>query len=338
MNILMPSAGRRYLHLKYIKESEGVERLVTTEISENAPGIFSADICYRVPRAASPGFLDAILKICEIENIGAIILMLDLDIEIFSDNRRLFEEKGIKLLLSPKETIDIALDKLRTAQVLEEAGIDAPKTFRADEWEAKRETMGFPVLIKPRFPSKRAAGAYIISVLETEQAVKNILAQLGDHAKDYVFQEYLSGTELTVDFFCDQNGDLISAIPGERLGALSKAFSQNGGAISEGRVFHSQEINDIVRKLTETVTFYGPSNFQAYRLATGEIKITEINPRVTGVTVMTKASGRDLFQWSVDLLMGKDIAVPTTDFKDINMVSWTHPIFFEQSEIVDLDH
>ena len=210
MNILMPSAGRRYLHLKYIKESEGVERLVTTEISENAPGIFSADICYRVPRAASPGFLDAILKICEIENIGAIILMLDLDIEIFSDNRRLFEEKGIKLLLSPKETIDIALDKLRTAQVLEEAGIDAPKTFRADEWEAKRETMGFPVLIKPRFPSKRAAGAYIISVLETEQAVKNILAQLGDHAKDYVFQEYLSGTELTVDFFCDQNGDLIS--------------------------------------------------------------------------------------------------------------------------------
>jgi len=36
--------------------------------------------------------------------------------------------------------------------------------------------------------------------------------------------------------------------------------------------------------------------------------------------------------------MGKEIAIPTTDFKDINMVSWTHPIFFEQSEIVDLDN
>jgi carbamoyl-phosphate synthase large subunit len=332
----MPSAGRRFLHLKYIKECEGVDRLITTEISDKAPGIFSADACYRVPRATSPDFINAILLICEKENIDAIILMLDLDIDIFSTNRQIFEERNIKLLLSPKSTIDIALDKLKTAETLMNADIPVPDTFKASEWAEKKHLAKFPILIKPRFPSKRAAGGYIIKTLETTEAVEQMLEELGDSAQDYVLQEFLCGTELTVDFFCDKDGKLIAVIPGERLGAMSRAFSQNGGAISEGRVFHSEEIDEMTRKLTETITFFGPSNFQAYRLESGDIKVTEINPRVTGATVMTKASGHDLFQWSVDLLQGKETRKPQNDFKDIQMVSWTHPIFFENSHIIDL--
>ncbi len=176
----------------------------------------------------------------------------------------------------------------------------------------------------------------MISVMDTMAELTSVINQLEKSAQDYVIQELLTGTELTVDFFCDQNGKLISTIPGERLGALSRAFSQNGGAISEGRIFHSKAIEELTVMLTRTVRFFGPSNFQAYRNENGEVKITEINPRVTGATVMTKASGRDLFQWSVDLLQGKEIKTPLNDFKDIQMVSWTHPIFFEDSKIVEL--
>ena len=60
----------------------------------------------------------------------------------------------------------------------------------------------------------------------------------------------------------------------------------------------------MAKRLVEHLTFFGPGNFQAYRLESGEIIITEINPRMTGATVMTTASGMNFFQWSVDLIAG----------------------------------
>jgi len=335
-NLLIPSAGMRYMHIKLFRESQGVDRLVTTEISDTAPGIFSADACYRVPRAVSPEYPDAIMKICEVEKINAIAPLLDLDIAIFSDQRERFEAKGIKILLSPKQTIDIALDKLATANFLLENGLPSPVTIKASEWQNGKFELKPPVLIKPRFPSRRSAKGYDISVIQDENGIREMLDVLGDNADDYVFQEYLSGTELTVDFFCGKDGQLISAIPGERLNALSRAFSKNGGAISEGRIIHNDGIQEMVKRLTSRMRFFGTGNFQAYRLANGEVKITEINPRMTGATVMTNASGHPFFQWSIDLLLGKDIQPPAEDYREIRMSSYMQPIFFEENKIKEI--
>lgn len=326
----------RYMHIKLFKESRGVDRLVTTEINDTAPGIFSADACYRVPRAVSPDYPDAIMKICKTEHIDAIAPLLDLDIDIFSDIRERFEAEGIQILLSPRETIDIAMDKLATANFLMDHGLPSPRTVKALDWPNLTDKLELPVLIKPRFPSKRSAKGYDISVIPDEKGISTILETLGEIAGDYVFQEYLSGTELTVDFFCDKNGKLISAVPGERLGALSKAFSKNGGAISEGRIIHDHGIQKMVKLLTEKMKFLATGNFQAYRLSNGEIKITEINPRMTGATVMTNASGRPFFQWSVDLLLGKEVNPPEGDYREVRMSSWMHPIFFEENPIIEI--
>lgn len=337
LNLLIPSAGMRYMHIKLFKESQGVNRLVTTEINENAPGIFSADACYRVPRAISPDYPDAIMKICHLESINAIAPLLDLDIAVFSGNREKFEQEGIQILLSPSETIDITLDKLATAEFLSSHGLPSPETIKASEWGSPGKRMKLPVLIKPRFPSKRSAKGYDISVIKDEEGIKTILEGLGSGADNYVFQEYLTGTELTVDFFCNQPGSLISAVPGERLNALSKAFSKNGGAISEGKIFHDEGIQKLVEILTQNMRFFGTGNFQAYRSEKGEIRITEINPRMTGATVMTNASGRNFFQWSVDLLLGKEIIPPLEDYREIRMTSWMHPIFFEENTIKEIE-
>jgi carbamoyl-phosphate synthase large subunit len=144
----------------------------------------------------------------------------------------------------------------------------------------------------------------------------------------------LAGTELTVDFFCNREGKLISAVPGERLSALSKAFSKDGGAIDQGRTFHDPNIFQMVKQLTENIKFWGAANFQGYRDQQGKIKIVEINPRFSGATVMTKGAGHDFFQWSIDLASGKEILVPEKDFEDICMSSWLSPIFFKEVKIL----
>ena len=98
--------------------------------------------------------------------------------------------------------------------------------------------MSYPVLIKPRFPAKRSDKGYEFSVLQNETDVERAISYLADTTQNFVLQDYLKGVELTVDFFCGKNNNLVAVVPGERLKAMSKAFSKNGGAISEGKVFH----------------------------------------------------------------------------------------------------
>jgi carbamoyl-phosphate synthase large subunit len=336
MNVLIPSAGKRYLHIKYIKDAVGVDKVVTTEINPLAPGIHAADLCYKVPLAADPKYLDVIRDICRKEKIDVIIPLLDLDIVTFSEARESFEKEGVRFLLSPNETIDLAMDKLATFNFLDQHGLPTPASIIATEWEKAARQLKFPVIIKPRFPSKRMAGGYIIQSFQNIAEVTDAHPIFAGKEDQYIFQEFLTGTELTVDFFCDANGKLVSAVPGERLSALTKAFSKDGGAINMGKIFHSDYVEGLVRKATENLRFFGPANFQAYRNQDGEVKITEINPRFTGATVMTRASGRDFFQWSIDLLLGKEVKEPTEDFKDVYMSSWLNPIFFEEPPVLSI--
>ena len=96
----MPSAGRRYKHIKLFKECEQVEKVITTDIDYLSSGIHAADKCYRVPRTNDPNYIPALIRICQKENIDVVIPLLDLDILLFSRKRELFENEGIRLLIS----------------------------------------------------------------------------------------------------------------------------------------------------------------------------------------------------------------------------------------------
>ena len=173
MNILMPSAGRRYKHIKFLKECQEVEKVITTDIDFLSPGIHAADKCYKVPRTTDEDYLPTIEKICKIENIDIIVPLLDLDILTFSRNREKFEDQNIKFLLSPKETIEIALDKLETAKFFSSNGLPAPQTLLPTQWS--KEILTYPFLIKPRFPSLRVKEGYDISVIKNLSFITTFL-------------------------------------------------------------------------------------------------------------------------------------------------------------------
>lgn len=334
MNVLMPSAGKRYLHIRYIKDAKGVDKVVTTEVGSMAPAIHAADICYRVPLIRSAEYLDAILRICAKETIHLIIPLMDLDIMTFSRNRKRFEDDGIKILLHPAETIEMSMDKMATFAFFSKHRLPTAQTFSARDGEHALRSTGFPVILKPRHADMKASADYVIQRLNEPKEFDEVMGHIAGKENEYILQEFFTGTELTVDFFCDSKGKVVSAVPGERLSALSKAFSRDGGAIDQGRTFHDPKITKMVDQIARKVKFWGAANFQGYRNSQGEIKIVEINPRFSGATVMTKGAGHDFFQWSIDLAHGKEIRPPAEDFDDICMSSWLHPIFFKKAEIL----
>jgi len=331
MNILMPSAGRRFKHIRLFKQCAEVEKVISTDIDYLSSGIHAADKCYKVPKTTDPDYIPSLKKICKVEKIDVIIPLLDLDILLLSRKREEFEEKGIKFLLSSKETIEIALDKLKTANFLGQHGLPTPKTILASEWENHK--IDYPIIIKPRFPALRVEEGYDISVIRNNNEINKIFKKINDVEENYVFQEYLTGMELTIDFFCQNNGEFVLAVPANRISALTTAFSKNGGTMDKGYTFFDEEIENLVKKATKVMDFCGPANFGGFRTRNEKTFFTEINARLTGgATLSVLGSGINLFQWSVDLLSGKRIIPPQNGFNETVMTSYVEPVFFPRDE------
>ena len=72
MRILIPTAGNRSLLISAFKNLSEVEKVVTTEIDEFAPGNFAAHKSYKVPRSLDPEYMDAIEALCIKEEIQII--------------------------------------------------------------------------------------------------------------------------------------------------------------------------------------------------------------------------------------------------------------------------
>jgi glutathione synthase/RimK-type ligase-like ATP-grasp enzyme len=84
--------------------------------------------------------------------------------------------------------------------------LPTPASIICTEWEKAARQLKFPVIIKPRFPSKRMAGGYIIQSFQNNAEVTDAHPIFAGKEDQYIFQEFLTGTELTVDSFATRMG------------------------------------------------------------------------------------------------------------------------------------
>ncbi len=207
LNVLIPSAGGRYLHIVYIRRHPSVGKVITTEIDPLAPAVYIANRCYKAPRCLDPKFIDFMLKLCAKEKINLIIPLMDLDILVFSDNRNLFEEKQIKFLLAPSETIEICKDKYKTHLSLKENELPTPKTIMFNDIE--EESLDYPLFLKPRFLSMRNSPDYFLKLISNRKDLVYCKEKLKGKEEKFMLQEYLTGKEITIDFFVDKDNKVI---------------------------------------------------------------------------------------------------------------------------------
>lgn len=325
--MLIPSAGGRYLHILYIKRHPSVKKVITTEMNPLAPAVYVANKCYKAPKSLDPKFMDFMQKLCTKEKINLIIPLMDLDIMVFSENRHLFEERQINLLLAPSETIEICNDKYRTHLCFKGNKLPTAETILFSNFE--ETSLEYPLLLKPRFLFMKNSPDYFLKLISDRKDLLYCKEKLKGKEEKFMLQEYLTGKEITIDFFVDKNNRVISVVPGERIQANAPAFSSHGGAIVRGKTFHSKKLTNLTSRVAEKFRFFGPANLQGYSPDRKRIKLTEINPRFTGATVMTKAAGADFFKWSIDLALDRELIPQIGKFQEIYMTSWNKPVFFD---------
>lgn len=294
-NILILSAGRRVELVKCFQSARdrlGLSgKVIAADIVQSAPSLQFADKKIILPRIASDGYIQSLIDCCNENNVALVVPTIDTELEILATNKaRIESETKSKILVSSYDSVAICCDKYKTAQYFQEHGFGYPRVITKTDLENKM--YAFPLFIKPENGSS-SINAFKIN---NEQELRFFLK----YVDKPIVQEYIDGTEYTVDCFCDFDGKVITVVPRIRLATRS-------GEILKGKIDKNADIIADVKKLLQTVGFIGQITVQCFLCADKSIKYVEINPRFGGGAPMSIAVGADSCERLYLLLMGEKL-------------------------------
>ena len=243
---------------------------------------------YHTSHVDSPDYIPELINLCRNENVDVIFPGTDVELPKLAAGKESFADYGVKVIISPYETIEICRDKLLSfrhfankVSIVRSASDDA-------DLETALNFTGLPAVLKPRI----GWGSKIVYKIESVAQAEILVKQIGKP----VFQTWLEGDEYTVDCMADNKGKIVCAVPRLRL----KIFS---GVSFEGVTVKSPKLVDLGAKIAERLQFCGPFNFQA-KFVNGEPFFFEINPRFSGGGILSVRAGANIPLLSVQEACG----------------------------------
>ncbi|OLE19739.1 MAG: hypothetical protein AUG88_00105 [Actinobacteria bacterium 13_1_20CM_4_68_12] len=191
-------------------------RLVGTDMSELAIGRHLCDSFHVVPAGGDPGFVGALVEICDRERVDAVLPQSSYELQALAENRERFGETTV-LVASP-EAVRRSNDKAESYALLDAIGVRGPAWRRvagAAEVAAAARELGYPaedVAFKP-LVSSGSRGFRILSaaadrrrqLLENRPGVaealrlEELVELLGDDKTEALVMELARGPERTID-------------------------------------------------------------------------------------------------------------------------------------------
>jgi carbamoyl-phosphate synthase large subunit len=287
--IVPAGSGMAVAAIQMLRRRRGV-KIVAADANNLASGLYLSHKGYLVPSFDSPSFYSALKKIIRKENINVLIPALDTVLLNFSQRKEEFNKLGVEVLVSNPQTIKITRDKWKTYNKLKGI-VPLPKSF------IKKEDIdiGFPLIIKPRSGS----GSKDVYKLESKSELDFFYKKISKP----IIQEYLCGKEYTVDCLADKNGNLLLCIPRERI-------ETKAGISVKGKIVKNRKLEDMAKKVSECIKFFGPFFFQAKEDKNGIPKLTEINPRISGTMSLSSSSGPNIYNLAIKICMGEKVKIP----------------------------
>ncbi|MBE5926090.1 MAG: ATP-grasp domain-containing protein [Lachnospiraceae bacterium] len=303
MNIIITSIGRRVQLIEHLKETFTV---IGVDASDCNAGRYFADRFFMIPRCDDNKYLSELLRIAEENDVKLILPLYEKEFAVLCDNREMFEQKGIKILLSDKEIINICNNKLATQKFFEKEGIMAPELVN-----------NAPAILKP-VDGMGSRGVYVARTEAELEAAKTL------SGNEYIIQEKIEGTEYTVDVLCDFEGNIVSVVPRIRLEVRS-------GEVAKSRTINDKAVIDKTVELIDKLNKYGkvagPVTVQCFVTEKKEIVFIEINPRVGGGVPLTFEAGINYGDFIKKFINGYVHKDGICEFKEIGMLRYDKAVY-----------
>jgi len=201
LTMLVTSAGRRVALLQAFRrgaEQLGVElELLACDLEPDlSAACHIADDAFAVPPATHDGYVDAVLAICRSRHVQLVVPTIDPDLVPLANAHNRFTTLGAQIAVSAPAVIDIARDKLKTAEFFATQGIPTPRTEALAAVRENPESWAWPVLLKPRHGSSGRA----VSIIESPADLPP------GEDEPMIVQTLLHGEEWTVSIYIDDAG------------------------------------------------------------------------------------------------------------------------------------
>tara|TARA_R110000744_G_scaffold155224_9_gene270451 strand:- start:10295 stop:11269 length:975 start_codon:yes stop_codon:yes gene_type:complete len=296
INILITSVGRRVSLVRFFKkELKAIfpeAKVYGSDMNpELSAGCMVADGFFKVPNVKHEDYIKVILEQCKKLGITLIVPTIDPSLLPLSENKELFLENNIRVVVPDTDFVHKCRDKRMIHDFFESKGIQVAEEYC-------KNTFQLPLYIKP-YDGSSSVDNYVIKN-------KDEMTEYHFENKKLMFLEYLDHDfydEFTCDLYYTKNGYLKCVVPRQRL--FVRAGEVNKGLIKKNELvpFIKKQLNKIdgVRGCL-TVQFF-------MHKETKDIYGIEVNPRFGGGYPLTHSSGANYVQWILkEYLLGEDLS------------------------------
>jgi carbamoyl-phosphate synthase large subunit len=258
-----------------------------------------------------PLTLEDVLGVCEVEQPEGVIVQFggQTPLKLAAG----LAEAGVPILGTSIDSIDLAEDRGRFGELLEQLGYEAPPYATAhspEEAMAKAPEVGFPLLVRPSY----VLGGRAMEIVYSLDGLQDYLTRVGSahgSGKQIFLDRFLEDSiELDVDALCDgedvwiggimqhveeagiHSGDSACVLPPHSLGpdALAQIRSHTEG-------------------IAKALGVVGLLNVQYAVDTSGKLYVIEANPRASRtVPFVSKAIGHPLAKLACRIMLGERIA------------------------------
>ena len=221
------------------------------------------------------------------------------------------ERAGVKIIGTSPDNIDLAEDRERFKQLLEQLGINQPESGTARSYEEAQhiaERIGYPVLVRPSY----VLGGRAMEVVYDQESLRHYMTHAVAASPEHpvLIDKFLDdAVELDVDALADGERVVIGGIMEhiERAGVHSGDSACVLPPKSIGK-----DIQDEIRRqtvsLAKALNVRGLMNAQ-FAVKGRDIYVLEVNPRASRtVPFVSKAIGVPLAKLAARIMVGKKLA------------------------------
>lgn len=317
VNVLFTCVGRRIELVDAFRRAASALdidlQIHGADINWQAPAMHVVDHPHILPPIKSPGYIKILLTVVRQSKIDLLIPSIDPDLPLLAATADGFAKFGCRVLVSSQVVVDICKDKILTYNVLRNADIDTPRTWPWAKVVARRRHR-FPFFLKPRRGSA-AVGNYVVRDLDE-------LRTFGRRVPDAIVQEFVSGTEHTLDVYCGFDSVPRCVVPRKRLEVRS-------GEVSKAIIVKDPAIMAVGRRVAQTLgECRGVVTVQCMVTPRGRIRVIEINPRFGGGAPLSIRAGANFPKWILQSLLGRKPRIQPDGFKDdVAMLRYDQSVF-----------
>jgi carbamoyl-phosphate synthase large subunit len=222
------------------------------------------------------------------------------------------QEAGIRILGTSPDSIDLAEDRERFAQLLWDLGIpQAPSGTATSVAEAREVSakIGFPLVVRPSYVLGGRAMAIVYDTATLDRYMANAVSASPGHP--ILIDKFLEDAfELDVDAVADATGAVV-------IGGIMEHIEEAGIHSGDSSCVvppylvaprHVAQIRDYTRRIARALKVVGLMNAQ-FAIKDDTVYVLEVNPRASRtVPYLSKATGVPLAKVAARVMVGRTLA------------------------------